>query len=171
MDRVARGDRAASAELFELHRDAVYRYARGMGLQQAAAEDVTQEVFLTALSRAGSYRGTGPLAGWLVRIARTAALDRLRSASARRNRERSWAVDQRVSVDAVSVSSEGDTAVSRAFRALPLGDREVIVLSKFLEFPSDRVARILDISPGTARVRLHRALRRLADRLSEVETR
>lgn len=168
MARVARGDRAAAATVFERHRDVVYRYLRGIGMEPATAEDVTQDVFVAALSRASDYRGTGSLAGWLLRIARTTALDRFRSTAARRGRERRWAAERRDSHERDARGSDRGRLVDRILRGLPADDREVIVLARFLELHSDRIAEILEISPGAVRVRLHRALRRLADGYSEV---
>lgn len=169
MERVARGDRAAARKVFERHGDAVYRYVRGMGLTSAAAEDVAQDVFLIALAKASSYRGEGSLEGWLVRVARRIALDRSRSESARVGRERAW-VEEQVRVDP-GAPGDGDrrSLLSRLLLELEPEDREIIVLARFLEFGSDRVGEILDISAGAARVRLHRALGRLAKLHANVE--
>lgn len=167
MARVARGERAAAAALFERHGDAVYRYLRGCGAGPEDAEDLTQEVFVRALARASSYRGRGSLEGWLIRTARARVIDRSRRETARRRREREWAATR----PAAEAPPSGTTGqLSRLMEALAPEDREVIVLAKFLDFPASRIAEVLGGTPGAARVRLHRALGRLAKSCQEVET-
>lgn len=168
MRRVARGDRGAAATLFERHGNTVYRYLRGSGAAAADAEDLTQEVFVRALSNAASYRGRGSLEGWLLRIARASLMDEVRREGSRRRREREWAESRPAPPDP-SAGSAGRRLLSDLFHALSPEDREVIVLAKFLELSAPRIAEILEITAGAARVRLHRALGRLAEIHSQVD--
>ncbi len=171
MRRVARCDGEAAAELFERHGDALHRYLRGCGVPAEDAEDLTQEVFLRAIRRATTYAGRGSLEGWLLRIARTCRLDRARADAARLERERAWSEDR--GTRAAGASAPGDRGpgarLAGLLSALEPADREVIVLARFLDFPAARVAEVLEITPGAARVRLHRALERLAERYRAVE--
>lgn len=168
MRRVARGERAAAATLFERHGEAVYRYLRGCGASPEDAEDLTQEVFVRALARASTYRGRGSLEGWLIRSARSRVIDRSREDLARGRRERQW-MESREQIEAPHVRATDK--LSRTMKALAPEDREVIVLAKFLEFSATRIGEVLEVSPGAARVRLHRALARLAGKYEEVEAR
>lgn len=169
MRRVAGGDGEAAATLFQRHGDAVYRYIRGTDAGAPDAEDLTQEVFVRALMNAKRFRGDGSLEGWLLRIARTALLDERRREGARRERELLWTEST-----ALAASDPPDPErrrlLSSLLDSLPLEDREVIVLSKFLSLSAPRIAEVLEIAPGAVRVRLHRALGRLTDAYAEVET-
>lgn len=169
MRRVASGDREAAGVLFQRHGNAVYRYIRATGAGIADAEDLTQEVFVRALVNAASFRGDGSLEGWLLRIARTTLLDTSRRERARLERERVWTESTPRSVD-VRSDSEETRALARLLKSLPPEDREVIVLSKFLSLSAPQIAEVLEIAPGAVRVRLHRALGRLANAYAEVET-
>lgn len=73
--RDARANPAAFAELYQRHVRRVYRYllVRAGGVQDA--QDLTAQVFTTALKNLDSYRGDGPFAAWLMRIAHNAAVD------------------------------------------------------------------------------------------------
>lgn len=170
MGRVAAGDADAAALLFRRYGDVVYRYLRGRGAAPADAEDMTQEAFLRALANAGSYRGRGSLEGWLVRTARARLIDQAREESARDRRERAWAEAAPRAEEPASPEASSGLA-SRLLAALPPEDREVIVLARFLGFPAKRIGEVLEITAGAARVRLHRALERLAESYHEAEAR
>lgn len=166
MEGVARGETVAARTLFQRYGDTVYRYLRGCGSSPEDAEDLTQEVFMQALARAPSYAGRGTLEGWLLRIARTRTIDRARRERTRARREREWAESWQTEARRPRPSPQ---LLDRLLEALPAEDREVIVLAKFLGFPSARTAEVLGLTPGAARVRLHRALERLTERYQEVE--
>ncbi|QDT05597.1 ECF RNA polymerase sigma factor SigE [Rubripirellula lacrimiformis] len=67
-------------EFVRLYRDIIYRVARSRGLQNADAEDVTQEVFAIVSRKVESFdcSAAGSFRGWLRKLARDTAIDRLR---------------------------------------------------------------------------------------------
>ena len=83
MSRAARGDSAARRQLVERHQGAVYRLLRRLAHDDAQAEDLTQETFLTALEHLGAWRGEGTARGWLLSIARSKWLMARRAPAAR----------------------------------------------------------------------------------------
>ncbi|HET7036887.1 MAG TPA: sigma-70 family RNA polymerase sigma factor [Thermomicrobiaceae bacterium] len=75
----ARDDPAAFAELYRCELPRIYRYLRARTGSAAEAEDLSQQVFLQALTALPRYRERGlPIAAWLFRIARNAAHDAAR---------------------------------------------------------------------------------------------
>lgn len=84
MVRVAAGDEAALATVYDRHVDTVYgSLVRFLGDRQAA-EEIAQDTFVLAWRHAARFdAGQGNLAGWLLRIARNRAIDRLRAAARR----------------------------------------------------------------------------------------
>jgi RNA polymerase sigma-70 factor (ECF subfamily) len=84
MARMAAGDETALGTLYDRHGDVVYgAVLRFLGDRQAA-EEVVQDAFLAIWREARRYdAGTGSAAGWLLRIARNRAIDRLRAAARR----------------------------------------------------------------------------------------
>jgi len=84
MARIAAGDESALGTIYDRHGDVVYgSVLRFLGDRQAA-EEVVQDAFLAIWREAGRYDAeTGNAAGWLLRIARNRAIDRLRAAARR----------------------------------------------------------------------------------------
>jgi RNA polymerase sigma-70 factor, ECF subfamily len=158
----------------------VHAYAISLLGERAAAEDVTALAFerlYRARGRLDRRRGT-PRA-WLFAIARNAALDELR----RRRRRPEYELDsERASgheasgaFDASGVfaaSEQGDAgevleraerraSVRTALAALPLREREVVLLKFHGQLSNAELARALGISESNAGTRVHRALTRL----------
>lgn len=72
------GDRSAFTSLYHLHARAVHSLAFRLSGDHAAAEDITQDVFMKMLQFLGGFRDDAPLRPWLKRVAANAAIDRLR---------------------------------------------------------------------------------------------
>ena len=68
----AKGDPAAFVALYDRYFDQVFGYVRLRIGDRATSEDVTSQVFVTALAKLDGFRGRGPFAAWLFRIAHTA---------------------------------------------------------------------------------------------------
>ena len=163
---VAGGDASCLGTLFERHNRGVYQYCRQMTRNSAQAEDLAQEVFLRILRKAGSFRRQGSFKAWLFNIARNVTLDHLRKAK-RAGRmtpidasEEHLLVDNR-SAEQAAAGAENMHIVARALANLPAAVQEVIWLGRF-EFDSyEELGQALGCKPGTARVRMHRAMQQL----------
>ena len=126
---------------FEEHKDAVYRFAWRMMNSPAAAEDVAQDVFLSLLRQRGRFDPSrGRLRSFLLGITRNLVLKRWRD-------ENQWDElgDEHLPVVAVS-TQRNDIAliVGEAVRALPLLQREVLILSEYEHLSLEEIARAVD---------------------------
>lgn len=161
--RVADGDPASLATLFERHHLDVYRYFMHMLRHAALCEDLVQEVFLKMLRKAGSFRGDGSFRGWMFNIARNVARDSLR----KRKRLAEEPLDEAAlqpltrdesSAEQCAAGKQKVALVLQAMARLPAKAQEVIWLGRF-EFDSyEELGQALNCSAGTARVRMHRAM-------------
>ena len=162
---VADGDPSCLGTLFERHHRGVYRFFLHMLRNPAVAEDLTQEVFLKMLKKANSFRGEGTFRAWMFSIARNVAYEHLR----RHKLRQTEALDEAGMEGLADQHSAEDSAAGRqqvalvmqAIARLPDAMREVILLGRF-EFDSyEELGQALDCSAGTARVRMHRAMKQL----------
>ncbi|HZR97046.1 MAG TPA: RNA polymerase sigma factor [Gaiellaceae bacterium] len=161
------GGRPGFADVAEEQLDAVYRYLVYLTGDRAAAEDLTAETFEKAFR---SWRRFDPRRGsprtWLCRIARSVAIDWYRAESRRRKREESYARD----VELVEQFGDGlPGPLEDALRELSPAEREVVALRILLELDGPSAARVLGISNTACSTRLSRALRRLEERMSDVD--
>lgn len=157
-------DHDAFEEFFRAHSDRLSRVAYLMLHDQPAAEDAVQEAFARAWEKRGDFRGSADPLTWLYSI----LLNVCRMAL-RKSRTGARGAD--------SVVLDGARSVSRAARGvftsvvrrevkrqlvLAMGwlgesQREVFVLHYIEGLPFDRIARMLDLKPSTARSFGHRA--------------
>ena len=83
VERCRRGDLAAFEELYKAHAGKLFSVACRMLGNPADAEDLLQEIFLTAHRKLGLYKGESSLGTWLFRLGTNQCLDHLRSKRAR----------------------------------------------------------------------------------------
>ena len=128
----------------------------------AEAEDVVQEAFARASSRWASLRVYDVPEAWVRRVALNLAANGLR-----RRRKRLAALLRLGPPPTVPAVSADTAAVATALRALPVAQRQVIVLHHLLDLPVDQVAHELRVPVGTVKSRLARGRRTLAKHLGE----
>ena len=161
-ERAAR-DFGAFTLLYERHLEPVYRYVRSQTRDRATAEDLTAQVFLKALSSAGTFKGDGSYRSWIFTIARN-------TVSTWRSERRKNVVpiedlahhpDPAPTAPALAIASEDRAQLWNAVSRLPDAQREVVRLRYRRELTIDEIARLTRRSSGAVRVLLHRARGRL----------
>ena len=160
-------ERTSFASVAEAHLDDVYAYLLYLTGDPTVAEDLTGETFEKALRRWRRFDpGRGSAKTWLCQLARSSALDHLRSERRRRRREEAFAPEERQEQYLVSGLSP---ALEKAVLALSAAEREVIALRVILDVDGESAARLLGISPTACSTRLSRALKKLEEMVSDVE--
>lgn len=152
---------------YHSHRETVYRYVRFRVATREAAEDVTSEVFMKALRSLGRY---DPVRAsprtWLLRIARNAVTDHLRSLRRRGSLHVSLdrvpdLITGEESPEVRMVREERVQSILNASKGLRAADQEVLSLRYGAGLANGEIAEAMGISANAVAVRLHRALQRL----------
>jgi RNA polymerase sigma-70 factor (ECF subfamily) len=150
--------------LFDRHHARLFDFFRRMGAAKAEAEDSVQEVFLRILRYRGSFNDGSPFTHWFYRIARNVRIRQHNSAVSQQALTASAAAPDAVALPEEAFERAEDAAsVQRALFQLPESARELLVLIWYQELTYDEIAALLEIDPGTARVRAHRAIKALRE--------
>jgi RNA polymerase sigma-70 factor (ECF subfamily) len=171
--RIAAGDGDALTRLFDLHSPvALGLLVRILG-DRAEAEEVLQEVFLQVWTQADRYDASRSSArGWLLMLARSRALDRLRRREARRRREEESA-EEAAHLSLVEPegmgrleAAERQSRVSSALRLLSPEQRHCIELAFYEGLTHTQIAERLQAPLGTVKSRILLGMGKLRNALS-----
>ena len=159
-ERVAACDASALAELYDRHSRLLFGLILRILKDQGEAEEVLQEVFVQAWTRANAYNvALGSPAGWLIGIARNRAIDRLRARVVRDRAASSVPAPRPVETPEARASlSERQRGVQRALDALPSEQRELIEHAYFLGLTQSELAARFSLPLGTVKTRIRTGL-------------
>ena len=155
-----RATNARSAELYDRHSRLLFGLLVRLLKQRGDAEEVLQEVFVQAWTRADTYNpALGSPAGWLIGIARHRAIDRLRTNAVRlRAVERADPPTAVETPEASASTSEKQRDVQRALAALPADQRELITDAYFDGMTQSELATRFNLPLGTVKTRVRTGL-------------
>ena len=173
------GDTAAMETLFLRYRQSVYSWLLRMTGDAAEAEDIYQDVWLKVIRHAADYR-SGSFRAWLWQIVRNKATDRMRKMSPSlildspiyaEGEGEETIVDQLSddrAADALMQIEEVERqrVVCEAIEALPMAQREVVLLRINGELSFKEIADMLAAPMGTVLARMHKAVKSLKDTLA-----
>jgi RNA polymerase sigma-70 factor (ECF subfamily) len=151
----ASGDASAFERLYRAHVARIHSLVRRM-LDDQDADEVTQDVFVRAWQKLGTYRGEAAFGTWLHRLAVNVILGRRQQLGLRR--ERFLPDDTALEVVAgragpPELSLDFESAIAR----LPDGARQVFVLHDVEGYRHEEIAGLLGLAVGTSKSQLHRA--------------
>ena len=159
----AGGDARAFERLYRSHAARINGLARRMVGQDEAAE-ITQDVFVRAWNKLGTFRGEAAFGTWLHRLAVNVMLGRRGQLGLERGRyEDSEALD---AVPSRPAGSDFKMDFEAAIDLLPPGARQIFVLHDVEGFKHEEIARTLGIATGTSKAQLHRARMALRQHLT-----
>ncbi len=167
--RLAAGELSELGVLYVRHGSQVLRFLTHTTGDPSAAEDLCQDVFLAVPNAAKRYRELGKLRPWLLGIAARKAKSWKRRQWVRAtllDRFRFWAPLESECEPPHALPAQ-QSAIERAFVCLPQQFREVLLLQVAEGLTGLEIAAALGISPGAARVRLHRARQELRKLLGD----
>src|SRR5262245_24697145 len=166
VERLSTGDETALADLYDRYAGFVYALALRTLADRHAAEDVTQEVFVSLWEHPERIQpGRGTLRGFLGTLTHRRAVDIIRREEARKRREERAGPEAAPPPDMAESVIRSDTSgrVRQALERLPEAQRRALELAYFHGHTYRQVAVALGIPEGTAKSRLRLALARIAE--------
>jgi RNA polymerase sigma-70 factor (ECF subfamily) len=159
---VADGSPDALGRLYDRYGAIVYALARRIVSRLEDAEEVVQDVFAQVWRQAGQYRtDRASVAGWIIMLARTRAIDRLRARRARPDEDRGVEAGEAVPVPAVGPSPEqaalsADDAkrLRQALAALPDNQRALLEFAYYEGLTHTEIAAKTGMPLGTVKTRI-----------------
>lgn len=173
---VASGDAAAFEALYDRHASTLYAVCLRILGAPEDAQEVLQEVFVKAWTNAAMFDAArGSEVAWLIAIARSRGIDRLRSRKIRTDRENDAGREvsmQPAHVDAKSadmaIQSQERIAVRGALAELPEAQRIALELAYFEGLSQSEIADRLREPLGTIKTRMQLGMKKLRERLRDL---
>lgn len=165
--RAQDGDPAAFDDLYEAHVGRVFALCLRMTADRRRAEELTQDVFVKAWRRIGTFRGRSAFSTWLHRVTVNTVLDAQKRRS-RRPAQLSVMPEDALpggGVDVEAPDAARRLALERAIASLPERSRTALVLHAIEGYRYEEVAELMEISMGTVKSHIHRARKLLLERL------
>ncbi len=184
LDRAVAGDVSALEKLMSRHSGRVYRLAYGIARNQADAEEIVQDVFLSMVRKGASFEGHAALTSWMYRVTTNVALNKRRGKrrelevsleehlptykeDGHRDGDRSYVLaDWSGTPEQKLLSGETRRILEEAIDTLPDHYRAVLILRDVEELSNEEVAEIVNDSLGSVKSRLHRARMALREQLT-----
>ncbi len=169
IERMARGDQGALGEAYRLHAAPVHGFARRLLGDDAAAEDLVHEVFVTLPSAIQRFQRGAALRTFLLAIAVNHARHFVRAAARRRAAMDRFAREplrDPSTPEADATRADLARALTRALDELPLDQRVAFVLCEVEERTAGEASEIVGAPEATVRTRVFHAKRKLREELS-----
>jgi RNA polymerase sigma-70 factor (ECF subfamily) len=151
----AAGDVRAFEQLYRTHLPRVHSLVRRLAGGRDT-DELTQDVFVRAWQKLGTFRGDSAFGTWLHRLAVNVVIERFRADSARRTR---FHDGEAIFETLAAPPRHRETSLDfeAALEKLPDGAREIFVLHDVEGYKHHEIGSLLGISAGTSKAQLHRA--------------
>jgi RNA polymerase sigma-70 factor, ECF subfamily len=168
IQQIAKQDRDAFSQLYDRFSTLVFTLAMRMLKARSDAEDLLQEVFVQVWRQAQNYSAErGSPEAWIVNIARSRAIDKIRSI---RRMQKSFVLtddparaESPENVESSAVESETRLAMNSALANLPDMQRKVLELAYFDGLTQSEIADRLAEPLGTVKTRMRSGIQKLRE--------
>jgi len=174
VQRSRNGDEEAFGALVKAFKNKVFHLIYGMTRNEAISDDLAQEVFIKAFSGLPKFRGGSRFGTWLYQIAVNHTKDFLRKRPPLKQVPYDEPMagspileDETRTREADAEREKKKRIVREAIAGLPLKCRLILSLRDIQGYSYKEISRMLNISPGTVDSRIHRARKRLKERIEK----
>lgn len=178
VDRFCGGDHTAFHELVGQYKKKIYYLAYDITGNHQEAEDISQEVFIKMFRSLKKFRRDAKMSSWLYQITVNASIDTLRKKSSKPKRsidefdhlyiQEGLTTGRAANFDPVSSaeSSQIQNHISQALQKITPKERTVFVMRHYNDLKLNEIAEILNVTIGTVKSLLFRAIKKLRKELS-----
>jgi len=177
VERAREGGGAAFRVLVERYMKKVYAVALDMTGNHHEAEDISQDVFLKAYGSLPRFRGRAGVSTWLYRMTVNACIDRSRKKAWKAMKPKGIELDENIQQDKQSRNTLSQPEhemertlmqqyIRRALDGLTERERAIFVLRHYHALPLKEIADCLNVTEGTVKSTLFRAIKRLQGMLA-----
>ena len=172
LDRIAQRDQSAFAQLYDATSKLVYGLVLRLVRDPAISEEITMEVYMQVWRTAASYdTSRGSVNAWLITVARSRAIDWIRSSKARFDQQKQpldagpELKDRTATPEAQVLDQDRAAVVREALSQLPAEQRQLIELAYFSGLSQSEMAEQLALPLGTVKSRVRMGMGRLRELL------
>ncbi|MFC2026430.1 RNA polymerase sigma factor [Chloroflexota bacterium] len=167
IDESVNGNADDFGRIYDLYVERIYRHVYYRVGNTKDAEDLTQQVFINAWKAIGRYKKTtSPFIAWLIRISHNLVIDHYRKKKDTTYFEYEWEIKDSYSSPEKSVEKYFEQQqLRKVIMRLPSEQQQVILMSFIEGFTYAEIASALNKTEGNIRVILHRALKKMQQRL------
>ncbi|MCC5024264.1 MAG: RNA polymerase sigma factor [Candidatus Synoicihabitans palmerolidicus] len=172
MLQVRAGELSRLGDLFERHHRPLFGFLTRLTCSVDTAEDIVQIVFQRILKYRHPYRYEGKFTAWLAAPPRTTTVAAPALPPPTHPADFTSLADHDIPAAEEQTARRDDLDLMQsALSLLPLEQREILVLHRFQHLKHDEIARLLNITVGATKVRVHRALTALRDQFFKLRYR
>ena len=171
MLKVQAGDLDKFGLLYERYKKKLFAYFYRLTCVAASSEDLVQNVFQRMLIYRKQFRNEGKFTSWMYSIAHNVLLDHLRKQSRIEYSDdlEKWDVQEENDLEEKILQNEQYKILENAINQLSHEQRETLILSRFHELKYKEIAEIFNVSEGTIKVRIFRAMKNLKKIYAKME--
>jgi len=178
VDRFCEGDTSAFHELVGQYKKKIYYLAYDITGDHHEAEDISQEVFMKMFRSLKTFRRDAKMSSWLYQITVNTSIDSLRKKSSKPKRsieefdqiniqeQVAGSIAQSLDPQKSAEASQIQHQISHALQNISPKERTVFVMRHYNELKLNEIAEILNVTIGTVKSLLFRAIRKLRKELS-----
>ena len=163
VDEILTGNHASFRILVERYQNMVFTIAFRITRNREEAEEVAQDVFMKVYNGLQNFEGNAKFSSWLYRIAYNTSLTKIRNRKEEARPIETITTNATVLNEAEQSFNRGD--LNMAINMLEPEDVTIITLFYLSEQSLDEIAQILNIEANAAKVRLHRARKKLREKM------
>ena len=167
IERILNGDQYAYGQLVDQYKDLVFTLALRMLRNREEAEEVAQDAFIKVYKSLDKFKGNSKFSTWIYRVTYNTCLDNIKKNKKHMNNVSidEFTIHKIETIDNAlegMIKDEKSSFIKSCINRLPSEDSYILTLYYFEELTLDEMAKIIEASSNTIKVKLFRARKKLA---------